>query len=246
MPTVFKDYNGNTLNVAHIHQVSDTKGTRSTPYVGATELLNKTTINLKYYSTTLTVTTATEKLGNTDVIVISTNTSEALNGNLVLKIGTNTTLTPTKEYILVLEPIEDTNSKTNIISKDFGTVAAYNYINASYISEDINHSSDVGFSDSSKYVYRIRPKQDINSIIVYLYTLMKGTNSTKKLLKISIREAVYTSGTHTAFATNTSPGFMSAEDKVKLEKIDSYATYIEDKLQSAVFYSQDVYDPSAE
>lgn len=236
---IFKDYDGNILNIDHTHKVEDTKASRMVIGAAQSELFNKSTIDLKYYSTTLTPVIENETIGSRDVMNISVNiTNEELNGNLVLKMSTSTPLLPTKEYVLLLEPVEDVNSKTNVISMDFGTVAPYNFNNATYISEDIIRPVN-NYGSKISYMYKIRPKQNINSIIVYLYTLTKVTGIKKKLLKISIREAEYQEQNTTAIVTKEETGFMSAEDKAKLEKINTYSIYIDDKLQNALFYTSD-------
>lgn len=238
--SVFKDYNGNTLKIDHIHKVADTQGTRSVPTsAGTAELLDKSAINLKYYSTVLTPTVTIETVGLVSVMNLSVDNSTNLNGNLVLKINTAAALSTSKEYVLVLEPLEDTVSKTNLIDMNFGTAAPYNYINATYISEDIANGSTIGYG-SNAYLYKITPKQPINSIIVHLYTLMKSSGTAKKLLRISLRELIYTSKVTTAIATSTETGFMSAEDKIKLEKVGTSVKLIEDKIQTALFYTDDV------
>ena len=67
--SVFKDYNGNVLKIDHTHKVADTQGTRTIPTsVGTDELLDKSSISLKYYSTTLTPIVTTETVGSVQVL----------------------------------------------------------------------------------------------------------------------------------------------------------------------------------
>lgn len=233
---IFKNYYGEPIEVPHTHKVEDTQA--SVPMISAndTELLSSNSAVLTYYSTTLSPTIQNETVGARKVMVFSV-TSSDLNGNLVLKIPTSTTLLPTKEYILVLEPIEDANTKTNIISMNFGVNSTYDFNNGVCIVEDIIRPV-INYGEKISYMYKLRPQENIKSLIVYLYTITKITTSSKKLFKISLREASYENIDGASIVTTSKTGFMSAEDKNKLEKIDDMAEYIEAKLQNALFYSK--------
>lgn len=247
--SVFKDYNGNVLKIDHTHKVADTQGTRTIPTsVGTDELLDKSSISLKYYSTTLTPIVTTETVGSVQVLNISVNNNTNLNGNLVLKINTTKQLTRTSKeinfYALIIEPLEDSVSKTSLIDFDCCKNKPFDYKRDEYFYDEIANGSTIGYS-SNGYIYRILTKTNldyINSIMVNLYSLMKDTGSVKKLVRISLRELTYGSKNSIAFVDENNIGFMSPEDKIKLEQTDAIVELAENKLQNALFYSDETMD----
>lgn len=247
--SVFKDYNGNVLKIDHTHKVADTQGIRTIPTsVGTDELLDKSSISLKYYSTTLTPIVTAETVGSVQVLNISVNNNTNLNGNLVLKINTTKQLTHTSEegnfYALIIEPLEDSVSKTSLIDFDCGKNKPFDYERDEYFYDEIANGSTIGYS-SNGYIYRILTKSNldyINSIMLNLYSIMKGTGTTKKLLRLSLRELNYGSKNSIAFVDENNIGFMSPEDKIKLEQTDAIVELAENKLQNALFYSDETMD----
>ena len=247
--SVFKDYNGNVLKIDHTHKVADTQGTRTIPTsVGTDELLDKSSISLKYYSTTLTPIVTTETVGSVQVLNISVNNNTDLNGNLVLKINTTKQLTHTSKegnfYALIIEPLEDSVSKTSLIDFDCGKNKPFDYERDEYMYDEIANGSTIGYS-SNEYIYRILTRTNldyINSIMLNLYSIMKGTGTTKKLLRLSLRELNYGSKNSIAFVDKNNIGFMSPEDKIKLEQTDAIVELAENKLQNALFYSDETMD----
>lgn len=246
--SVFKDYNGNVLKIDHTHKVADTQGTRTIPTsVGTDELLDKSSISLKYYSTTLTPIVTAETVGSVQVLNISINNNTNLNGNLVLKINTTKQLANDSEgkfYALIIEPLEDSVSKTSLIDFDCGKNKPFDYERDEYFYDEIANGSTIGYS-SNAYIYRIATRSNldyINSIMLNLYSIMKGTGTTKKLLRISLRELKYGSKNSIAFVDKNNIGFMSPEDKIKLEQTDAIVELAENKLQNALFYSDETMD----
>ncbi len=246
--SVFKDYNGNVLKIDHTHKVADTQGTRTIPTsVGPDELLDKSSISLKYYSTTLTPIVTTETVGSVQVLNISVNNNTDLNGNLVLKINTCTedleapSVASDIFYVLIIEPLEDSVSKTSLIDFDCCPNKPFDYERNSYIYDEIANGSNIGYS-SNGYIYRIIDDSAINSIMINLYSIMKGSGSVKKLVRISLRELTYGSKNSIAFVDENNIGFMSPEDKIKLEQTDAIVELAENKLQNALFYSDEIMD----
>lgn len=246
--SIFKDYNGNVLKIDHTHKVADTQGTRAIPTsIGTDELLDKSSISLKYYSTTLTPIVTTETVGSVQVLNVSVNNNTDLNGNLVLKINTTKQLvndSKGKFYALIIEPLEDSVSKTSLIDFDCGKNKPFDYERDEYLYDEIANGSTIGYS-SNAYIYRILTGSNldyINSIMVNLYSLMKGTGSVKKLVRISLRELTYGSKNSIAFVDENNIGFMSPEDKIKLEQTDAIVELVDNKLQNALFYSDETMD----
>ena len=246
--SIFKDYNGNVLKIDHTHKVADTQGTRTIPTsIGTDELLAKSSISLKYYSTTLTPIVTTETVGSVQVLNISVNNNTDLNGNLVLKINTGIEdLEPLSVaenifYVLIIEPLEDSVSKTSLIDFACCRNKPFEYERNNYIYDEIANGSNIGYS-SNGYIYRILGNRAINSIMINLYSIMKGSGSVKKLVRISLRELKYGSKNSIAFVDKNNIGFMSPEDKIKLEQTDAIVELAENKLQNALFYSDETMD----
>lgn len=233
---VFKRYDGSIIDISdHIHTVEDTQEERQVSSSGTTELVNTSNIILNYYSTILPANITTQTIGSRTVYVINTSSTD-LNGNIVLKAQLTTPLTPGNAYIMYLEPIEDSNTKTNIISMNFGTSQSYDFNNGFYVPEPIRRPVE-GFGSNILFMTKLTPQDTLKSMIIQLYITTKTTATTKSLLKLSIKQLNYTAKTTTAIATDTEPGFMSVEDKFKLDDISNKAIYIENKLGSALFYS---------
>lgn len=237
--TVFKRYDGTPItDFDHIHTVNDTQGKRDVLDASGTttECVDTNSISLDYYSTILTKSITTETVGSKTINVINVNHAENLNGNIVLKANLSTTLYAGNTYIMILEPIEDANIKTNIININFGTTKPYSYKDGFCIVEDIRRPV-LGYGDKKLYMYKLRPQAALQSIIINLYTVTKISNAVKPIIKLSIKTINSTNMDAIAISTPESTGFMSIEDKYKLDEINTMSNYIESKLENALFYS---------
>lgn len=233
---VFKRYDGTIIDdFEHTHVSEDTQALRDVPSAGTTEYIDKNGITIDYYSTLLTPTVTEKTVGSRTIYSLSTTNSTDLDGNLVLKVNLTQPLYSYNTYFMIMEPIEDINTKTNIISIGYGINKPFDFKTGLCIVEPIRRPVE-NLGDKILYTYKIRPQTTIKSLIIYLYTSTKVTSGTKNLLNFTIKNLDYTNKSTTAIATADETGFMSVEDKFKLDDIDTSAKYIEDKLETALFY----------
>lgn len=233
---VFKRYDGTIIDdFEHTHVPEDTQALRDVPSAGTTEYIDKNGITIDYYSTLLTPTITEKTVGSRTIYSLSTTNSTDLDGNLVLKVNLTQPLYSYNTYFMMIEPIEDVNTKTNIINIGYGINKPFDFKTGLCIVEPIRRPVE-NLGDKILYTYKIRPQTTIKSLIIYLYTSTKVTSGTKNLLNFTIKNLDYINKSTTAIATADETGFMSVEDKFKLDDIDTSAKYIEDKLETALFY----------
>ena len=233
---VFKRYDGTIIDdFEHTHVPEDTQALRDVPSAGTTEYIDKNGITIDYYSTLLTPTVTEKTVGSRIIYSLSTTNSTDLDGNLVLKVNLTQPLYSYNTYFMMIEPIEDVNTKTNIINIGYGINKPFDFKTGLCIVEPIRRPVE-NLGDKILYTYKIRPQTTIKSLIIYLYTSTKVTSGTKNLLNFTIKNLDYINKSTTAIATVDETGFMSVEDKFKLDDIDTSAKYIEDKLGTALFY----------